>query len=231
MRIRIGVLLCALVLVWTAGSEAADLVGKASIGASGGTMKFVSGDDFGQGSARLIGQAVFKYNFTPTLAGVLDVGWGWNGYPKGSTDTLAVVVPATIGVEYRFHAGAGKLWPHAGAGTGLYQLGVQKDAGTYARAGDGAEILKWTSLGFYGKAGTEYVFDNGISINLDFLYHAILSDRTSRYAFTRELSEGDPSPPENNTWGLQNTSFAEIRIGVNYYFTLKESSPAPPKEE
>lgn len=231
MRMRTGVLLCGLMLAWSPGIEAADLVGKGSIGASGGLMKFVSGQDFKNGSARLIGQAVFKYNFSSSLAGVAEIGWGWNAYPDAPEETLAVVTPGTLGLEYRMHAGSGKLWPHAGLGIGLYKLGVQEDPGTYARAGDGAEILKWVSFGFYGKAGAEHVFDNGVSINLDLLYHHILSERASRYTYTKDLPPGDPGRALSNTWGLQNTSFVEFRIGVNYYFTLHESSPAPPKEE
>jgi hypothetical protein len=199
-------------------TEAADIVGRGSVGGSLGGMKFLSGSDFGNGNVRFIGQAVFKYNFTGHLAGEVESGWGWNAYPGATndTDTLATVIPTIFGLEYRWNPTGGRIWPHVGGGGGFYSLGVKDTYRTWAYAKNGTERLTWTSLGLYGKVGAEYLFPNAVSINLDFLYHTIFSKDTSRFP---------------DKWGNQNTSFAEFRLGANYYFTLKGYSPAPSKED
>jgi hypothetical protein len=190
-------------------------------------MLYFSGQDFGQeglGKIRLIGHAVFKYNFTSSIAGVAETGWGWNTYTAGSQDTIAVIVPTTLGVEYRRQAGQHFL-PHAALGAGLYWIGIKDTPNSYASAGDDAKKLKWTSPGIYGKIGTEYLWQSGVSVNLDFLYHYVFS-KDDAFTYTGL----NPINPLNNTWGLQNTSFGELRLGINYYFTFKhqESTPEPP---
>jgi opacity protein-like surface antigen len=217
-RTDILLLVAALLAGSAVAADAADIVGRGSIGASGGGMLFLSGDDFGDGEARLIGQVVFKYNFSSHMAGVIESGYGWNTYPdaREDLDTLAVVVPTTLGLEYHWRLGETKLWPHLGAGGGLYALGVKDTFRSWARANDGRERLTWTSPGVYGKLGAEVLFDNAVSINFGFLYHQIFSKDTEKFP---------------DKWGNQNTSFGEVRLGVNYYFTLKSASPAPPDEE
>ncbi len=217
MMKRSGILLAlALSLATAAGSaQAADIVGRGSIGGNVGGMQFLSGNDFGNGKARFIFQAAFKYNFSDHLAAELESGWGWNSYKKDDTDTLATVVPTTLGLEYRMKYGETRIWPHVGAGLGLYSLGVKNTYRTWAYAGNGTERLTWTSPGAYGKVGAEYLFPAGVSINLDFLIHTIFSKDTSRFP---------------DKWGNQNTSFAEARLGVNYYFTLKGYQPGPGEE-
>jgi hypothetical protein len=241
---RTGIALALLCTLGPAGAaQAADIVGRASFGVSGGAMTFLSGSDYSAGGlkrTRPVGQFVFKYNFSSKLAGVLESGYGWNSYGDVdlNTDTLAVVIPTTIGLEYRFRAGESKLWPHAAVGGGIYSLGIKDSYRTWAEAGDGTDRLTWSSPGMYGKLGTEYLFDDGVSLNFDFLFHAIFS-KDDKYTFT-PVDPGDPNYDPNeeaararysNTWGVQNTSFAEFRIGVNYYFTIKKTSAAPPSGE
>lgn len=199
-------------------ADAADIVGRGSVGGSLGGMKFLGGDDFGEGNVRFIGQAVFKYNFSKSLAGVLESGWGWNAYPNdiaGVDDTLTTVVPTTLGLELRRQYGESHFWPHVGAGLGLYSLSVKDSFRSYAYSNQGTERLNWTSPGLYGKLGVEYLFDKGVSINWDFAYHMIFSEDSARF----------------DKWGNQNTSFGEFRMGANYYFTIKQPSAAPPAEK
>lgn len=221
MNKRLGIILSMAVLATAASAaSAADIVGRGSIGLSGGAMLFTSGAQFGNGnSARPIGQVVFKYNFSNRLAGVLESGFGWNAYRNDAgtkDDTLATVIPTTLGLEYRTRYGETQLWPHLGVGAGMYALGVKDTYRTWASANNGTERLTWSSPGIYGRLGGEYLFSNGVSINLDVLYHQIFSKDLSRYP---------------DRWGNQNTSFAEVRLGVNYYFTLKQAGPAPPGNE
>jgi hypothetical protein len=191
-------------------------------------MKFSSGQDFGEGEVRLLLQAIFKYNFSRNWAGVVESGWGWNAYPTGNEaieDTLATVVPTTLGVEYRFPWGESNLWPHFAAGGGFYSLGVKDGPNSWANAGDDVERLTWTSLGLYQKAGVEYVSQNAVAVNFDFLFHQIFSEN-EKY----QTTDVDTPPELANTWGLQNTSFWEFRLGINYYFITERTGPVPEEE-
>ena len=242
---RTIVFLGAWVMVWTASAhaqppeptvpldttETVDITGRGSIGIAGGGVLFLRGGNYGNeglSKMRLIGQAMFKYNFTPALAGVAEFGWGWNTFTEGAEDTIVVIVPVTLGVEYRKHVG-GRFWPHAALGGGLYWMGVKDTPDSYASAGDADKELKWTSPGLYGKIGTEYLFSDGVSINFDVLLHRVWS-QNEEFLYTG----ADPNSPLNNRWGLQNVVFGEARLGVNYYFAFKhEEGPAPksPPEE
>ena len=215
---RMGWLLVPVILLMAAPTvQAADIVGRGSIGGSVGVMKFASGEQWKDGNARFIFQVMFKYNFSGHLAGVLESGWGWNNYDtpeRADKDTLATVVPTTLGLEYRWRWGESKFWPHFAAGGGFYAMGVKDGPDDWAFATNGTERLTWVAPGLYGKLGGEYLFDNHIAINADFLYHAI---------FTQE--------ERFDAWGNTNTSFFQFRLGINYYFALKSSGPAPPSEE
>ena len=201
-----------------------DITGRGSIGAAGGGMLFLTGGPFESGGlsqTRLIGQVMFKYVFTPSISGVAEFGWGWNTYSDMEPDTIAVVVPVTLGIEYRRHMG-GKFWPHAAVGGGFYWIGIKDTPDSYASAGDNAEKLKWWSPGLYGKIGTEYLFSSGVSINFDVLIHRVFSSN-DEYTYTKAI----PNDPLDNDWGLQNTMFGELRLGVNYYFAFKNEESAP----
>lgn len=206
-------------------TEAVDITGRGSLGVSGGGMLFLHGGNYGNeglGKMRLIGQAMFKYNFTPALAGVGEFGWGWNTYTAGVQDTIVIMVPVTLGLEYRRHL-SGKFWPHGALGGGFYWMGVKNTPDTYASAGDDNKELKWWSYGAYAKLGTEYLFNDGVSINFDLLFHRVWS-KNEEFLYTGP----DPNSPLNNRWGLQDVMFGEVRLGVNYYFAFKhQEAPAP----
>ena len=189
---------------------AVDLGGHGNVGASLGGMLFTSGEDFANNNQiRLIGQVMFRYNVTQNWTAVIESGYGWNSYPddRPDDDTLAVVVPTTFGVQYRFRS-TEKIWPLVGAGFGLYALGVKDTWRSWSNGNNGTERLTWTSPGVYGRLGAEYLFTSGASINVDTLFHAIFSEEAARF-------------PDG--WGDQNTSFWQFRVGVSYYFKLPGS--------
>ena len=173
---RLGYLLVVPILLMAVTTvQASDIAGKASLGGSVGAMKFVAGEQWEDGSARFILQAMFKYNFSGHLAGVLESGWGWNNYDttdRADKDTLATVVPTTLGLEYRWQWGS-KFWPHLAVGGGFYALGIKDGPDEWAFASEGREKLTWVAPGIYLKLGGEYLFDNGIAINVDLLSHGI----------------------------------------------------------
>jgi len=219
---RLGILSAfAAVFLFVTSSPAAepvDLVGRGSIGASAGIMKFYTGQNFKEGDLRFIGEAQFKYNFSEHFAGEFTAGFGWNAYPIGDTDedTLAVVAPVIFGLEYRNRIKDGPVFWHGGGGGGLYFLGIKNEDNKWAQGNNGTETLKWTSPGLYGKLGVEHLWNSGASMNLDFLTHYIFSDDSAKF-------------PDG--WGNQNTGYWEIRVGVNYYFRIKGDKKEGDKEE
>jgi hypothetical protein len=164
-----------------------------------------------------------------------------------------VVVPTTLGAEWRTRYRETKLWFHLAGGGGFYFLGVKDTYNTWARAGDKIEELTWFSPGLYGKIGGEWVLDSGLAVNLDFLFHAIFSKDEETYGFApprdcqaecSAISDPDERSqceatcqqeeaeraPYMRSWGVENTSFFEFRLGLNYYFGFGGSSPAPEGE-
>jgi hypothetical protein len=204
---RLALILAAGLMLINLSAEAVELEGRGSVGASAGMMRFIGGDQFGDSpNARFIFQGMFRYNFTENWSGVLESGWGWNSYSSNDpdvSDTLATVIPTTVGAQYRFQLKETNWWPTFGGGIGLYAMGVKDSPSTWASSNQGTERLTWTGPGFYGKGGIEYIFDSGAAINIDFLYHFLFvsDDRFDR-------------------WGNNNTSFAQLRVGASYYFQI-----------
>ncbi len=203
-------ILCALVILVSSATaaQAVDLKGRGSVGGSAGMMRFVGGEEFGNSpKPRFIFQAMFSYNVTDAWSFILESGWGWNAYdnsePDATSDTLATVIPTTIGFRYRLGDPAKTMRPVLGAGLGLYSMGVKDDYNSWASSNMGTQRLTWNGPGLYGRAGLEWIYDSGAALNVDFMYHYILA-----------------SDDKFDKWGNQNTSFAEIRIGGSYYFAL-----------
>jgi outer membrane protein W len=211
-------------------SSAEGLAGKGSIGASIGVMKFASGDDWTDGSARLIGNAVIKYNINNSWAVTLEGGAGWNNYGTslpdslkfGSSDTLGVVFPITIGAQYRFQLNEGKIWPQFGAGIGIYNLGIKDSPNTWARNTSTGDRLTWTTFGLWGKAGAEYMFSERVGMNFDFLFHFFdaTDDNLSRVDPCIPLPGEEDCEDYIPRFTTSSTSFIQGRIGVNYYFGI-----------
>ena len=210
------------------------LAGKGSIGASAGVIKFASGDDWKDGSTRLMGNVVIKYNVNNSWAVTLEGGAGWNNYGTslpdslkfGSSDTLGVVFPITLGAQYRFQMNETKIWPHVSGGVGIYNLGIKDSPNTWARNTSTGDRLTWTTFGFWGKAGAEYMFNDSVSMNFDFLYHFFdaTDDNLSR------VEEGEDYIARFTT---SSTSYMQGRIGVNYYFGVGggDDDDVPSEEE
>mgnify|MGYP002624203800 CR=1 FL=1 len=207
MKHVFGLFVSALLVLSVSGAEAVELAGRGSIGGSAGMMRFLSGEQLGESpKPRFMLQASFKYNVTDAWSAVVETGWGWNAYDSGTEgvdDTLATVIPTTIGVQYRMNLEESILHPNVGAGIGLYSLGVKDTFNSWAYANQGTQKLTWTKPGMYLRGGVEWIFSNGAAVNMDLAWHMILSndDRFDR-------------------WGNQNTSFAQFRVGASYYFAL-----------
>ena len=65
-----------------------------------------------------------------------------------NADTLATVIPTTLGIEYRTRYGETSVWPHIGAAAGLVGFLQMSFAATTSQV-VGAGQGDWTNFGFY----------------------------------------------------------------------------------
>lgn len=211
------------VLLGGAPARADDLTGKASVGFAMGVMRYTGGDSLATGAGiRPMLRATVKYVWDEHLVSVLETGYGWNAYGPGGdynnpqhpeVATLAVVIPLTMGMDYRFQTGP-RVSPRVGAGAGIYGVTIRsgRDRVSLERVSHRRRVK--TGPGVYLKGGTEVSILPAMYLNADLLWH---------YAFTADETRF----PEG--WLDQNVSFAEVRVGLNYYFTIRSTGAAPRK--
>jgi hypothetical protein len=226
-RAAIGLAAAAAFVLLIPRSAGADqLAGKGSVGFALGAMRFTGGDRLSDDAGvRPIFHGIFKYMWDEHLVSLVEAGFGWNSYGEGggfvgpdTTGTVAVVTPFTLGVDYRFGAPESRVIPRVGAGAGLYAMTIRSGRDRISRDPVTEEKRRKTTPGFYGKVGTEVILLEAMALNADVLYHtALFSDE------------------ENFPGGYfdSGASFAEFRVGLNYYFTIRQtgSSPMKPPEE
>jgi hypothetical protein len=222
MRVRQAWVVPSLVLLLVGAGEAKELTGKGGVGGSIGVMKFTGGEDFKRDAkARPILQGSFKYFFSQHFAATAGSGFGWNSYggrpeDETSADTIAVVIPTTFGVEYRFEQSPTARWvPNLGAGFGLYNLGVKDGRRHFTQDPETQERRRATSPGLFGTAGIEYFPSDNASIAFDVRWHTIFSEDKEKFP----TGYGD------------GVSYGEVRLGASYYFTIRSTGPVPVKRE
>lgn len=218
-RVLLGGLLLLLVSTPLDRARADELAGKGGIGVSLGVMRYTGHEDFStdagirpilRGSARY----VWETHWTTTL----DAGYGWNAYGNGgdfrgpdTTGTLAVVIPINLGMEYRFNRAA-KLVPRVGAGIGTYSFAIRAGRERISRDRINFKERRKTTFGGFAKVGAEYAVSPGLALNGDLQYHiAPMSDE-----------KGFPGGYFDAT-----ATFVELRVGINYYFTIRQTGAAP----
>ncbi len=185
-------------------SYAQELEGKGSVGGSGGIMLLTGDDDLSRSAQpRLLGHMDMRYVFHPNFAVHGTFGRGWNSY-SGRGDTLTIIEPVTVGLEYRH---VFQQWPrylpHAGVGIGVYsvyvreQLKVTQDPATLEER----HTVDW---GVNVSAGLEYFMTRSITVNYDFVWHKIYSENLEDFP---SGFGGDDS-------------YVQLVVGVSYYFSL-----------
>ncbi len=185
-------------------SYAQELQGKGSIGGSGGLVLITGDEDLSRSAQpRLLGHMDMRYVIRPNFAVHGTFGRGWNSY-SGRGDTLTIIEPVTVGLEYRqvFERWPRYL-PHVGAGIGVYsiyvreQLKVTQDPATL-------EARHMVDFGLNVTAGLEYFMTRSITVNYDFVWHKIFSENLED--FPSGFGEND--------------SYVQLVVGVSYYFSL-----------
>jgi outer membrane protein W len=203
----VGGLIIILLAGYATPSWATDLVDSGGIGARGGTMLFTQDvPTKEEASPRLSGDVVFSYVLTDHLTFDVTAGYGWNRLRSGTPDFyVATATPITLTTRYFLRDG--KIWrPYVGAGGGVYvwsvlsqDLGAAKDPQTFER-------LRRARPGFHGLLGVERRMSKHISMTGDAGYHYILAKNLQDF------------PSGYN----RDKAYAQIRLGVTFYFSLSE---------
>jgi hypothetical protein len=189
-------------------ARAGDVVGRGSLGAALGLMRWVADDETSRDAQfRPILNGVFRYAFTPALEAQIQSGAGWGAYTLRG-DTVTVVIPTTIGINYRFNPAARTVF-RAGGGGGMYIWRVQqkgKVSQYISPAGDPAQIVEdreGADIGAYGEIGLDRFMNEHVTVSADLAYHQIFSSN-------ERLTDGFKD----------NDAFVAARVGVHYYFSL-----------
>jgi hypothetical protein len=221
-RLFRGGLLALLMIGVAAPAMASDLTGYASVGARAGGSLFTSGLNYERlkpnsqsfydksTSPRPSLDLVFGYVWSDHINLDLWSSWAWSRFKSnapGAEDSFYVstVVPVLLGARYL--ARDGHPWrPYIGAGGGIYwwsmlnhDLSAAKDPGSYATLRKGVP-------GLYGTLGVQRRFSKYITGTGDVVYH---------YLFAEDLND---FPSGFN----QNKSYMQVRLGVNFYFSVSE---------
>ena len=201
-------------------ASADGLAGKGSIGGSIGAMRYLSNSDFTEGSSvRPVFHAMAHYVWENHFVSTLEGGWGWNARGDGgdfrgpdTTGTVMVVTPITFGLDHRFEGANPKFAPHVGVGFGAYPFTVRAGRDRISKDRINYKKRRTTAAGGYGKVGMEYLALPAMALNADLLYHFVpMGD-----------AEGFPGG-----YFDKSVSFAEVRVGMSYYFTIRSTGPSP----
>lgn len=208
-----------------ASASASDLTGTAFVGVRAGGALFTSGLNYdreksgGSGGVtlydhsttpRLAGDLVFGYVWSDHITLELWTSWAWSRFKSdapGAADSFYVATSVPVLLGARYLARDGHPWrPYAGAGGGIYwwsllnkDLSVAKDPATY-------EGYRRGVPGVYGMLGVERRFSKYITGTGDVVYHRL---------FAKDL-EDFPSGFNDNK------SYMQVRVGVNFHFSVSE---------
>lgn len=188
-------------------SRATDLVGSGGIGARGGSLLYTQDvPTKSQASPRLLGDLVFSYVWTDHVTMDVTTGYGWDRLRSNDTQYFAMTTtPITLSARYFLRDG--KVWrPYVGVGGGVYvwsvlthDLSASKDPVTLER-------LRRARPGVHGLLGMERRMSKHIGMTGDLGYHYIMAKDLVHF------------PTGYN----RDKAYAQVRIGVTFYFSLSE---------
>ncbi|MBD3235608.1 MAG: hypothetical protein GF330_02760 [Candidatus Eisenbacteria bacterium] len=208
LRLLLAVVLLAVTPLAAQAGVGSELSEKGSFGFSLGAMRWFADEDAAEWQGhpvqiRLIGKAVFRYRANLDWVVSVETGFGWNSYAE-SDDLVTWVIPTTVGLERR----VGELWgatTYLAGGAGFYVWGRRRD-GDYLRDPVTFKALHATDPGLYVGLTAESPLTQYVTVtaqtSLHFIYSAHADD------FEGELGGSD--------------LFADLRLGVNYYFSPYE---------
>ena len=222
-RLRGGFIIALLLAGFAASASASDLTGMAAVGLRAGGALFRGGLNFDRTdlsnpartfdnsiSPRLTGDLVFSYVWSDHVTFDLTTGWAWSRLKSdapGANDSFFVATSVPIIIGARYLARDNQPWrPYAGVGGGVYwwsvlthNLGPAVDPSTFAR-------FRHAVPGVYGTLGVEKRFSKYMTGTGDLVYHYMFSKDENRW----------PSGFNGNK------SYMELRLGVNFYFSVSE---------
>lgn len=168
--------------------------------------------DGSSAQVRPIGKAVFRYRVNSTYLVSVETGFGWNSYAN-SNDTVTWVIPTTAGVERR----VGELWGTTTSlcfGGGAYVWG-RRQQGDFLLEPQTSRKLHGVDPGLYVGGVGEFHLSNHVTCAIHSTLHYVLN------------LHDDDFPVAMGGDDL----FADLRIGVNYYFSPYEGMVTRPGGE
>jgi hypothetical protein len=213
-NLLIGGILLALLPAASQAGIGTELNGMGSFGISLGGMNWLAdadartfdGDAHGEGGTaqpRLIGKAVFRYRLNTNWLIALESGFGWNSYPD-SDDLVLWVIPTTVGLERRFRDISGFTTSFL-FGAGVYVWG-QRRHGEFLLDAVTQRDYHAADPGLFGGLVAETHIAAHVTFTGMVAAHYIYSAHKDDF---KDRLGGDDV-------------FAEMRLGVNYYFSPYE---------
>ncbi len=223
-RLLAAGLLVALFPAWCHAGISPALNGHGGFGISLGVMRWLADADAREfpgdeefpegGSAQLrpIGKAMFRYRIDSQWVLSIEIGYGFNGY-KNSGDTVLFTIPTTFSLERRIGEIRGATTA-VSFGAGAYVWGLRR-SGQYLR-----DPVTYKAL---------HTVDPGILLGLTSEFHVgravtFMAALTGNYIFSVHGSDF-----EGYLGG--NKAYADLRIGLNYYFSPYEGFASPGSSE
>ncbi|MBM3317670.1 MAG: hypothetical protein FJY75_07435 [Candidatus Eisenbacteria bacterium] len=167
-----------------------------------------------EGSAaqvRPIGKAVFRYRVNTRHLVAIETGYGWNSYAD-SDDTVTSVIPTTIGIERRLtDVGGTTLSLCVGGGAYVW---ARRQNSRFLRDPETGRKLHAVEPGAYLGLGSEFHLSGHVTCTITSTAHYMLSVHGENFPVT--LGGDD--------------LFADLRVGVNYYFSPREGLVVRPRD-
>ena len=222
---RSAVLILTLLTGLSSLASALDRQGMGTIGGSIGAMSLLGSAPSLSSDARtrMSFRAHTKYVLSNKLRVTGSAGYAWNSFKgaydattKETLDTLLIITPIEVGLEYSFGADFAPSRPYVGAQLGVYRweivanqpFGVRNIVRDNAASTD----LDKAFFGIGANLGEEYFWSDNASFSVELGVHHInvSADRFSAASFAPRFAKA--------------LTMAEARFGMTYYFPVAPGS-------
>lgn len=222
---RSAVLILTLLTGLSSIASALDRQGMGTIGGSIGAMSLMGTAPSLSSDARtrLAFRAHTKYVLSNKLRATASAGYAWNSFKgaydattKETLDTLVIITPIEVGLEYSFGADFAPSRPYVGAQLGVYRweivanqpFGVRNIVRDNAASTD----LDKAFFGIGANLGEEYFWSDNASFSVELGVHHInvSADKFSAASFAPRFAKS--------------LTMAEARFGMTYYFPVAPGS-------
>ncbi len=220
-----AVLLCLLLVGLPGLARALDRQGMGTIGGSLGGVNFLGTAPSLSSDARtrLSFRAHSKYILNEKFRITGSAGYAWNSYKgtydpgtKETLDTLLIITPVELGLEYSFGPDFNASRPYVGVQAGLYRWEFVSNQPFGVRGivqdNHASASMDKAFFGMGANLGEEYFWRDNASVSVELGIHHIAAKASS-------FPAGSFAPRF-----AKSLNMAEARVGMSYYFSVAPSS-------